>query len=652
MNSTLLFIIFFVVFGVVLNWLGIRARKWVQGSSDFIVAGREVSLLVNILGITSIGYAGTTLALSPAFALMGGALKAFFMLGFCYAIVGIGSYGLVVAPLARRSGAHTLPEWMETRFDKRVRVIIALTAIMAMLGITANNVVSMAHIIVGFTNWNLLLVTVIAFALFVGFMFASGMWGVAITDVLQGILCVVAMPLLVIVLLIKYGGVSFLNNNWPVGSWILNGITGKTFPFFSLHYPSVLVALFLYGLALTWGSNHYWIRASSVRSERVAKNSFLWSSLLLVLANGVVYVLVGSYAGAAHPTAFEPIGKTPLTGAFGVLLKDFNPVIAAYLMVTTIAASISTATGTYIAGSSMVFRDIYQRFFRPKAKSSELVTPSRIITLLFGLASLVLCFYPKGPVYLFAFGTAWLIPSAIVLMLGMFWKRCTSTGAFVGGLSGMLLLTIWTILDLTKIYPMTAKFGHMVIPGLVVTLVVSIIVSLFTQEKREVLAEKIKLEDMDINTLVAISKGYNTMSEITDLLNVDSGISTSVINKLESHGLITRQGSTYLRYYTFNITESGKKYLPPLSQKDKTLLADNLDMDSLKILSYVSNHPNIVVNDLLNIVHKDAMAVSTIISSLIRRGLLLEGGLTRRTIKISSKGREILSKYQSLLEEA
>jgi SSS family solute:Na+ symporter len=629
------------------------ARKWIKGSNDFIIAGREVSLIVNILGIASIGYAGTTLTLSPAFALMGGSIKGFFMLGFCYSFVGIGSYGLFVAPIARRSGAHTLPEWMEIKFDKRVRVIVAITAIIAMIGITANNVVSMAYILAGFTEVSVLLLIIIGFLLFLGFMYVSGMWAVALTDFFQGILCIVAIPLTIITLLMKFGGFEFVSNNWPGGGdWLWTGISGGTFPWFSLRYPSVLVALILYGLALVWGSNHYWIRCSSVRSERVASHSFLWASILLVLANGIIYVLIGSYSGAAYPTVFQPIGEIAPASAFGFLIKDINPLIAAYLLITTIAASISTSTATHIAGSSMVFRDIYQRFFRPNASSADLVKPSKIITLLFGVACLILCFYPGGPVYLFAFSTAWLTPSAVALILGLYWSKVSPTGSFVGVLSGVIFLSAWTLLDLTKLYPLTAKFGHMAIPGVILTLVITVIVSLLTPEKINFLTmNKIKLDDIDNKILNSIRKGYAVMGELTDILGIDSGLTSDRLKKLEANGIIKRDSTAGSGYYLFSITEKGEEYLPQLSKKEKLLYNDYIDSDSLAIIDYVNNTTKVNASDLLKTVNMETQAISTIIASLVRRGFLKESGLIKRNIDISSKGKEMLNKYKKLLEE-
>lgn len=653
MSGIGVFAIFFGIFGIVMIWLGFVTKKWIERSSDFILAGREVNLLVNILGVASIGYAGTTLALSPAFSIMGGLTKSVFMLGVCYAFVGIVSYGLFVAPVARRSGAHTLPEWMEIRYDNKVRTIVALTAIMAMIGITANNVVSMAYILTGFTSWSLLLTITVCFIVFIFFTYLGGLWAITLTDFLQGIICVFAVPLLIIVLLMKYGGWNFVASNWPGGNPMLFGVGGTTFPWFSLKYPSVFVALFLYGMALVWGSNHYWIRASSVRSDRVARDSYLWAALILFVANGIMYPILGAYVGAAYPSTFAPLGKVPPASSFGVFLKDISPIAAAYLLLTTVAASISTATATHIAGSSMVFRDIYQRIFKTKAKPEELVAPSRIISLIFGLICLTLCFFPGGPVYLFAFSCAWLAPSAILVILGMYWKRVTATGAFVGGLGGILFLTIWTILDLTKFYPMTTKFGHMVIPGVVISFLLTVIVSLLTKPKyfgEFEGAEKIKLIEEDIKVLDCVRKGYNTMAEITDILDVDSSISSRIIEKLESGSYIKRVGGSGLDFYTFTLTEKSKEVLPPLSPEEEKLAEDKLDMASIKILNHINTYPNLVANELVKITGLNQMANSVVVASLIRRKLLKERGMWRRIVKITEEGKRILKRHRVLLE--
>jgi SSS family solute:Na+ symporter len=644
MGTAGIFTIFFAVFGFVVVVVGWITRKWIGRSTDYLVAGRQINLLVNILGVAAIGYAGTTLTLAPAFTLMGGLVKSIFMLGVAYSLTGIISYAFLIAPVARRTGAHTLPEWLEVRYNSKVRFVITLITIVAMLGITANNVLSMATIISGFTGWSVQITILITFAIFMFFTVLGGMWAVTLTDFIQGVLCTIAMPLLLVYLFVKYGGLSFVAKNWPSGSFWTTGIAGKTFPWFSISYPSVLVAFFLYGMALVWGSNSYWIRVSSVRSERVAKYSYLWAAVILFLANGFMYPLLGAYVGATNPGAFVPRGSAAPAAAFGIFLKAAPPVLAAYFLLTTMAASVSTATTYYMAGSSVIVRDLYQRFFKPNAKPEQLVKPSMLFNTIFGVASLLLCFFPGGPVYLFAFATAWLAPVAVIVILGFYSRRFSATGAFAGGLVGLIFMSVWTLLDLTKIYPLSTKVGHMVIPGLIVSFAAAIVANFFGKSKYEIIVQKRdKLTDEELKVLELIYKGYNTMAEITDLLDVDSSKSSDLVLSLEKAGVIERLGNRGMNFYTFKVTEFGKNIL----MRAKKIETAEIDEVGLSLLEHVKEGKPILADELSKKTGLNPMGLAMVINSLVRRGYLKEGGLWRRKISITEKGLEVLSRLKS-----
>ena len=58
----------------------------------------------------------------------------------------------------------------------------------------------------------------------------------------------------------------------------------------------------------------------------------------------------------------------------------------------------------------MANRDIYQRLINPKADAKKSLKMSKIIMLLIGVVTFVLCQFPGGPTYLFAFANCWLVP--------------------------------------------------------------------------------------------------------------------------------------------------------------------------------------------------------------------------------------------------
>ncbi len=641
MGTVGIFTVFFGIFAFVMLFIGWITRKWVGRSTDYLVAGRQINLLVNILGVAATGYAGTTLTLAPAFTLMGGLTKSIFMLGVAYSLTGIISYALLIAPVARRTGAHTVPEWLEMRYDKNVRLVLSIVTIVAMLGITANNILSMATIVTGFTQWSLQMTIFMTFMIFLFFTVLGGLWAVTLTDFIQGLLCTFAIPTLIIFLAIKYGGLSFVSQNWPVGNFWKVGIGGTTFPWASVKYPSVLVAFFLWGMALVWGSNGYWIRVSSVRSERVAKYSHLWAALILFLANGVTYPLLGAYVGAAKSQLFAPKGTAAPAAAFGIFLRDTPSALAAYFLLTVLAASISTATTYFMAGSSVIVRDLYQRFVKPNVTPEQLLKPSRIANIVFGLVALLLCFFPGGPVYLFAFATAWLAPIAVIVILGLYSRRFSTAGAFVSGLTGLIFMSVWTLLDLTKVYPMSAKFGHMVVPGLVVSVVAGLIANFFGKSKYvfEVKQRK-SLTDQEIQVLDMIRKGYNTMADITDLLELDSSKSSEIVLSLEKAGAIRRLANGGSGFYTFELTDFGKT-LPTNIQSDE--LIGDIDRVGLKVLLGVKETGTILADSLSKECGIKPMTLSVIVNSLLRKGYLTEGGMWRRTLHLTEKGRQLLA---------
>lgn len=471
-------LIVFLGFMLFLGWI---TRKWIASSSDYLAAGREVSLLINILGVSAIGWAGTSVAQSPGLAIRGG-LIATLAFAATYALLGVLVYGVLFAGLIRRTGAYTLPEWLEVRYSPGVRIVVSAATVLAMIGITANNVLAIATVIHGFTGWPMFVCNAVSILTFLLFTVAGGLWAVTITDFAQMVLGLIGVPLLLITLGVKFGGLSWVAAGWPgpAGMWGA-GVAGWQLPVLSVKFPSLLTFALLYGMLLVWGSQHYWIRVCSVRSERVARLSYIWAGVILFLIN-LLLGAVGLYAAAKFPGQFQPVGKLLPEAAYGVLLREFPVAVASYLLIFAVAASMSTASTTLMAGASTAVRDLYQRVFRPAATPKELVLPARAVTIAIGLLCWLLLWFPGGPLYLFAFGVAWLGPSSMLLLLGFYWRRATATGALVGALCGLGAMTVWTALDLLKVYK-TSAIAHVGVVGVLCTLVPLVLVSLVTQPK-------------------------------------------------------------------------------------------------------------------------------------------------------------------------
>jgi len=655
MEFSTIFLIYFALFLLLLLYGGWITRKWVNDSSDYLLAGREVSLLINTFGVAAIGFAGTIITLGPGLALTSGFWGSFGF-GFAYLFGGLALYGLIFAPYIRRCGAHTLPEWLEMRFDSRTRLLVTITTILGLLGIMANNVVSMAIVVTGFTNWSLIWTLTAIFVVFLLFTYIGGFWAVTLTDFVQMCIGLIALPLLLISLMSVFGGPDFLMNNWPseTSLWTY-GITGEQLPILSWKYPSLLTFVILFSCFLVWGNNYYWLRVSSTRSERSAKWSFVYAAILLAVVPYLVLTLTGLYAGAAFPDMFAPMGEVSPMAAFGVVLKALPISVAAFALIGALAASISTSTTALIGASSTAVRDIYQRHLRPDAHPRELTTTSKVITVVLGLLVWLLCFYPGGPLYLFAFSTAWLGPPSVLVLLGMWWRRTTKTGAFYGALLGIIVTAIFSLLELLNIFSIE-KYTHVGVVGLFVTLMTTVVVSLVTEpkyygHKSWKLESKsgdaiLDVSEEEKKILALIASGYHTMAEISDMMGLDSAISNRMIERLDQKRLIVRKSYVGPGFYTFRVTPEG---LGLIEDKGSILFQEQVNLNDLVVLQKVKEGVEafrryVQENQL------DSLRVSVILSKLIRLGYLTEGGIWRRTIRINERGNVLLQKYDHELK--
>lgn len=652
MSFNSVFLLFFVAFVAILIGGGWITRKWVTGSNDYFIAGREVGLLVNIFGVAAIGFAGTIITLGPGLAIMTGFWGSFGF-GLIYGIGGLALYGLLFAPYIRRSGAHTLSEWLEMRFDRRTRTLVTVATILGLLGIMANNVMSMAIVTTSFTGWSLLGTLSAIFAMFLLFTYVGGFWAVTLTDFIQMCIGLVALPVMLITIITKFGGMSFISSNWAgPGSYWTSGIGGGQLPVLSMQYPSVLTFVILFACFLVWGNNYYWLRVSSTRSERTAKLSFVYGALLLVFVPILILAFTGLYAGSAMGDQFLPYGTIDPTAAFGVVLKALPIVVAAFALLGALAASISTSTTALIGASSTAVRDLYQRYVRPNATSKELTVPSKVITLALGLIVWLLCFYPGGPLYLFAFSTAWLGAPSILVFLGMWWKRTTKKGAFYGAVVGISATAIFTVLDLTKIFPLGA-YTHVGVVGLVATVLTTVTVSLLTKPDyyalegfNETIGLANTMTEEEKKVMMLIHYGYDTMAEISDMLGVDSSVSNKIIEDLDKRHLIRREKYSGPGFYTFRIKEglTSNLYLSESTQRfadDRLTEVDFLFLEKLR-------HGMGALNQYVRETEFDSLHASAILSKLIKQGFLVEKGLWRRQVILSPKGNGILQKYSGV----
>ncbi len=650
--------IYSIILIILLVGSGFVAKKWVSDSDDFIIAGREISLPINTLAVVAIGFAGTTITLAPGFSILYG-LKGGILWGSIYSICGLLLYANLFADFIRRSGAQTLPEYFETRYNGTVRGLVAITSVVGMCGILANNVVSLSSIVSGYTGWPSYIIVGVAFLIILIFATMSGMWATTITDFIQVSIGTIAVPIFLLILINKYGGFEYFNG-WLTGDWVNTGLAGGSLSGLTMKYPSVLTFILLFGTALVWGNNYYWIKMASCRNESVAKKSYTVGSIYLIVVFMIPLSFIGIYAATAMPETFALAGGTVShTAAYGVIATVVTPFLGSLFIVGATGAALSTSSTAAMGATSTATRDIFKRMVNKDASPEATLKASKVIMALIIIVTWAMTFFPGGPTYLFAFANAWLTPPAVLLLLGAFWPRFNSRGAFWGVLTGMATMVVLTVLELTKIF-VIGQWTHMAIVGFLVSVIVGVIAALTASPSYygapgwEIKADKnnridVKLDEFDLQVLSLIRVGHQYLADISDGLKVDAKNSSLSIAKLDQGGYIERAGLRGSKFFTFNITEKANEVLPALNEHEEKMRKDYLNKKYVMFLKTVADSPG----QLSSFAKDNKMAslqMSSMISHLTRRGYINEKGMFKRKVEITDKGKSMVSKYEKFAE--
>ena len=220
---------------------------------------------------------------------------------------------------------------------------------------------------------------------------------------------------------------------------------------------------------------HILIRYYTVPSVRQARRSVAWSVLFILL----LYVTAPALAVLVKYEVFTSVVGTPFSqlpewvaawnkvdpsllsvtdiNQDGVLqlnemtiggdiivlagpaIAGLPYVVSALVAAGALAAALSTADGLLLTISSALSHDLYYKMIDPAASTARRVTIAKVVLLVVALAAAyVAAQRPADILFLvsaaFSFAASAFFPA---LVLGIFWKRATGLGAWLGMLSGL-----------------------------------------------------------------------------------------------------------------------------------------------------------------------------------------------------------------------
>ena len=219
------------------------------------------------------------------------------------------------------------------------------------------------------------------------------------------------------------------------------------------------VSALSFGLALmlgTAGLPHILMRFFTVPNAKEARKSVLWATTWI----GYFYILTFIIGfGAIVMVATDPSFLTPEGGLRGggnmaaihLAQAVGGDLFLGFISAVAFATILAVVAGLTLSGASAISHDLYATVFKHgEASSAEELKVSRITTVVLALVAigLGLAFESQNVAFMvslaFALAASGNFP---VLVLSLMWSGCTTRGAAWGGLIGVLLAAVLTILS-------------------------------------------------------------------------------------------------------------------------------------------------------------------------------------------------------------
>lgn len=445
------------------------------GEKEYFLGGRNMSGLVAALSAGASDMSAWILMGLPGSIYLYGVGQVWISVGL---LLGTLASWLFVAPRLRifsiqANDSITIPQFLTNRFKTKnisLQVISAIVFIIVYCIYAASSIYACGQIfnlVLGIESGLAMLVATI---IIVTYTFLGGFNAVCWTDFFQGMLMLGALFLTPLIVLFIMNSSSYVPPEVVFPENYYNFLSSGSFDWKSI---SDILTGIGWGLGY-FGMPHILIRYISIKSEKEMKKSqkigCLWTCLILILTS-IVGIMGRHFLG-------DSIINDPNLVFIKIVRVIFPGFIAGIFLSAIIAAAMSSADSQLLASSSAFASDVYKPLIRKNASNEEMMRSGRIIVIVISIVAYFIANSPQCSGIMALVSCAWGgFGSAFgpVIILSLYWKRFTYSGAIAGISVGFLVDGLWYVFlsSYTGIYE--------IIPGFLCGLLAAVIVSLISK---------------------------------------------------------------------------------------------------------------------------------------------------------------------------
>ena len=432
--------IYFLALIAVAVWVVLQKNK---NTEDYFLAGRNVGWFVigasifasNIGSEHVVGLAGTGFE--------SGTPMAHYELHAWIVLL----LGWLFLPFYIRSGAFTMPEFLEKRFDSRSRWFLSVFSLLAYVLTKVSVTIYAGGIVVsellGIPFWY----GAIGVVVFTGiYTVVGGMKAVIYTETLQTIVLILGSVVITYLGLQQVGGWNELQDTVRAVSpdhfnmW--RPMSDPDFPWTGLLIGGTIVGIWY------WCTDQYIVqRTLAAHNIKIGRRGAIFGAYLKLLPI-LIFLIPGIIAFALSIQNPEVFAIEKADRAFPMLVKTLLPVGLKGLVAGGLMAALMSSLASVFNSCSTIFTiDIYKKL-KPKKSETELLTTGKIATAIIVVLGIVWIPIMEriggGVMYQYLQNVQSYIapPVTAVFLLGIIWKRVNAQAAISTLVAGLVLLVL------------------------------------------------------------------------------------------------------------------------------------------------------------------------------------------------------------------
>lgn len=408
-----LYVVFFA-------WMSFYACKKVKNSRDFSMAGQGLSWIM-VAGSTIATTMGGNMVIGKYDLIMESGLSGltaslFWWVGWIFL--------LVMAKPFRDSGATSIPNFLEKRFNSGTRKIASYCVLISVISSCAATFLAIGTVFESLGLCDKVTGTLAGVVIVILFTLPSGLWGVALTDTVQAVIILITFGLIFPVMVFRIAG------GW--NAVIASQTAERLNPFSGIAPVTMLGWAVSYALA-TGAEPNFAQRIFSARTTRDAIKGQVAAWAMSLAVAGIISALPALAIKNIFP---EMTAGSQFTVRF---IVTYFPVVLKGLILSVLLGLMLTSGDSYLLLLASTFTD---DIVRPRVRGLSEKNAFLIMRAVCVISSGLLCamaLYVNKIYLLFKIGaSAYGAGVFFPLLLGCFWKKCSAKAAGAAMLAGCL----------------------------------------------------------------------------------------------------------------------------------------------------------------------------------------------------------------------